>query len=189
MIRIAVLGDIGSGKTYIAKLFGYPIFNADLEVAKIYKTNRKCFRNLKKKLPKYFTSFPTKKEEVIRAITDCEINLKKITNIIHPEIKKKLNIFLKNNKKEDIVILDIPLLLENKLNKNKDIIIFIQSKKKEVIKRLKKRDNFNLGLLNKFKKIQLPSNYKKKKSHFIIKNNFTNKSAKIGVRKILKKIL
>jgi|TARA_B110000037_G_scaffold4481_1_gene4886 dephospho-CoA kinase len=189
MIRIAVLGDIGSGKTYIAKLFGYPIFNADLEVAKIYKTNRKCFRNLKKKLPKYFTSFPTKKEEVIRAITDCEINLKKITNIIHPEIKKKLNIFLKNNKKEDIVILDIPLLLENKLNKNKDIIIFIQSKKKEVIKRLKKRDNFNLGLLNKFKKIQLSLSHKRKKSQFIIKNSFTNKSAMVGVRKILKKIL
>jgi len=189
MIRIAVVGDIGSGKSYIAKLFNYPIFNADLEVAKIYKTNKQCFKNLKKKLPKYFLSFPIEKEEIIKAIADNETNLKKITNIIHPEIRKKMNIFLKDNKKKDAVILDIPLLLENRLNQKGDAIIFIQSKKTEVIKRLKKRNNFNLDLLNKFKRIQLPLSYKKKKSDFIIKNNFNNKSAKIDIRKILKKIL
>ena len=188
MIRIAVVGEIGSGKSHIAKLFNYPIFNADLEVAKIYKTNRKCFKNLKKKLPEYFSSFPIKKEEIIKAITEDEINLIKITDIIHPEIRKKMNTFLKDNKKEDVVILDIPLLLENKLNQKRDIIIFIQSKKTEITKRLKKRNNFNLDLLKKFKKIQLSPDYKKKKSHFIIKNNFTNKSVKMSIEKILKKI-
>ena len=99
MIRIATVGDIGSGKSHIAKLFNYPIFNADLEVAKIYKINRQCFKNLKKKLPKYFSSFPIQKEEIIKAISDKETNLKKITKIIHPEIRKKLNTFLKDNKK------------------------------------------------------------------------------------------
>ena len=39
MKRIGILGDIGSGKTYVAKCFGFPVFNADLEVAKIYKNN------------------------------------------------------------------------------------------------------------------------------------------------------
>ena len=189
MIRIAIVGDIGSGKSHIAKLFNYPTFNADLEIAKIYKTNKQCFKDLKKKLPKYFSSLPIKKEEIIEAIIDNEKNLKKITKIVHPEIRKKLNIFLKNNKKEEVVILDIPLLLENKLNKKEDIIIFIQSKKIEIIKRLKKRNNFNLNLFNKFKKIQLSPSYKKKKSQFIIKNNFTNKSAKANIKKIIKKIL
>ena len=188
MIRIAVVGGIGSGKSHIAKLFNYPIFNADLEVAKIYKTNRRCFKILKKRLPKYFSSFPIQKEEIIKAISNNEINLKKITNIIHPEIRKKMSIFLKDNKKKEAVILDIPLLLENKLNQKEDIIIFIQSKKKEALRRLKKRDSFNLDLLNKFEKMQLPLSYKKKKSHFIIKNNFTNKSAKMSIIKILKKI-
>jgi len=189
MIKIALVGGIGSGKSHIAKLFNYPVFNADLEVAKIYKTSRQCFKILKKKLPKYFSSFPIQKEEIIKAISNNKKNLKKITNTIHPEIKKKMNIFLKDNKKKEAVILDIPLLLENKLNKKEDIIIFIQSKKIEVMRRLKKRDNFNLDLLNKFKRIQLPLSYKKKKSNFIINNNFTNKSAKMSIIKILKKIL
>jgi dephospho-CoA kinase len=188
MIRIAVVGDIGSGKSHIAKLFNYPVFNADFEVAKIYKTNKKCFKNLKTKLPKYFSSFPIKKKEIIEAIVDKETNLKKITNIIHPEIRKKMDIFIKDNKKENIVILDVPLFFESRLNKKGDIIIFIQSKKTEIIKRLKKRNNFNLALLNKFKKIQLSKSFKKNKSHYCIKNNFTNKSAKLAIKKILIKI-
>ena len=101
MIRIAVVGDIGTGKSHIAKLFNYPIFNADLEVVKIYKTNKRILNILKKKLPKFFTSLPIKKEEIIKAISDDEKNLKKITNIIHPEIKKKNEYFPKKKKKEE----------------------------------------------------------------------------------------
>jgi dephospho-CoA kinase len=189
MIKIAVVGDIGSGKSHIAKLFGYPVFNADQEVASIYKKNKNCFKKLKKILPKYFSVFPANKIQIIKAIENSEKNLKKITKIIHPEVKKKLSSFLKKNKKRKAIILDIPLLLENKLNQKSDIIVFVQSKKSDIIKRLKKRDNFNLNLYNQFKKIQLPSNYKKKISNYIIKNNFTNKFVKIGVKKILKKII
>ena len=189
MIRIAVVGDIGSGKSHIAKLFGYPVFNADLEVAEIYKTNKNCFKRLKKDLPKYFSVFPANKIQIINAIENSEKNLKKITKIIHPEIRKRLSIFLKKNKKRKAVVLDIPLLLENKLNHKNDIVVFIESKKGDIIKKIKKRDNFNFNLYNQFKKIQLPLSYKKKNSNYIIKNNFTNNVAKTSVKKILKKIL
>ncbi|MDA9889071.1 dephospho-CoA kinase [bacterium] len=189
MIKIAVVGDIGSGKSHIAKLFGYPVFNADQEVARIYRKNKNCFRKLKKNLPKYFSVFPANKIQIIKAIEDSEKNLKKITKIIHPEVRKKLTIFLKKNKKRKAIILDIPLLLENKLNQKTDIIVFVQSKKSEIIKRLKKRDNFNLNLYNQFKKIQLPLSYKKKKANHVIKNNFTNKLVKKSVKKILKEII
>ena len=50
MIRIALVGDIGSGKTFISKLFGYPVFNADKIVAKIYYKNKKIFFKIKKKI-------------------------------------------------------------------------------------------------------------------------------------------
>ena len=100
-----------------------------------------------------------------------------------------MNIFLKKNKKSKFIVLDIPLLLENRLNKRKDILIFIQSSKTEIFKRLKKRENFNLKIINRFRKIQLPLDYKRKKSNFIIKNNFTNKLIKNQIRYILKQII
>ena len=189
MIRIGILGGIGSGKSHIAKSFGYPVFNADIEVSKIYKKDKKIFNKLKKSLPKYFSKFPVTKNQVTNAILANKKNLKKIINIIHKEVKKKTTIFLKKNKDKRLVILDIPLLLENKINKKDDILVFVQSKKSDILKRLKKRKNFNQSLINKFMNIQLSLDYKKKKSQFIIKNNFTNRSVKKSINNILRKIL
>jgi len=189
MIRIGILGDIGSGKSYVAKNFGYPVFNADTEVGKLYKKDRKIFNKLKKVLPKYIISFPLNKNEISKAILANKFNLRKIIKIVHLEIKKKIKIFLKKNRSKKIVVLDIPLLLENKINKKNDILIFVQSNKIEIFKRLKKRKNFNLKLLMKFKSIQLPLDYKKKKSSYIIKNNFTNMKVKMSISNILKEIL
>ena len=189
MIRIGILGDIGSGKSYVAKNFGYPVFNADVEVGKLYKKERKVFDKLKKALPKYIYSFPINKNEICNAILANNLNLKKIVSIVHLEIRKKMNIFLKKNINKKIVIMDIPLLLENKINKKNDILVFVQSKKTDILKRLKKRKNFSLKLHKKFKNIQLSLEYKKKKSLFVIKNNFTNKSVNRSIKKILKDIL
>ena len=189
MIRIGILGDIGSGKTHVAKSFGYPVFNADKEVGKLYRKNKKIFNKLKKILPKYFNSYPIKKHEVTEAILANSNNLKKIINVVHLEIRKKMNVFLKKNKTKKVVILDIPLLLENRINKKNDILVFVQSKKLDILKRLRKRTNFNQKLLNKLRKLQLSLVYKKKKSHFIIKNNFTNKFVKRDIKYILKKVL
>ncbi|WP_440908531.1 dephospho-CoA kinase [Candidatus Pelagibacter sp.] len=188
MIRIGILGDIGAGKSFIANNFGYPVFNADHEVSKIYKKNKKIFYKLKSKLPKYIYSYPINKNEITSAILANKTNLKKIINIVHKEIRKKMNLFLKKNKRKKIVILDIPLLLENKINKKNDVLIYVQSKNSEVLKRLNKRKNFNKKLFKIFKEIQLPLDYKKKKSQFIIKNNFTKKTVIKKIDYILSEI-
>ena len=100
-----------------------------------------------------------------------------------------MKIFLNKNKNKKVIILDIPLLLENKINKKNDILVFVKSKKSDISKRLRKRRNFNPKLLSKFKNIQLPLDYKEKKSQFVIKNNFTKKSVNKSIKKILKEIL
>ena len=188
MIRIGILGDMGSGKSYVANNFGYPVFNADNEVSKLYKKNKKIFRKLNKKLPNHILSFPIDKIEVTKAILTNKSNLKKIIKIVHDEIRKKMKLFIKKNKNKKIVVLDIPLLLENKINNKSDILVFVESKKKDIEKRIKKRVNFNRRLFNKFKRIQYSKSYKKRKSDFIIKNDFTKKSVKRGIRNILDKI-
>ncbi len=189
MIKIAVLGRIGSGKSYVAKQFGYPVFNADAEVSKLYKKSKKCYNKLKKALPAYIVSFPIKKNEISKAIIASQYNLKKIVKIIHPEIRFRMDNFIKKNKNKKFVILDIPLLMENKINKKNDILIFVDAKKKEINKRLKKKLNINLKIIKKFKKLQLPVELKKKQADFIIKNNFMNNSVKKNVKKIKEKIL
>ena len=189
MIRIAVVGDIGSGKSYVARKFGYPVFNADKEVSKIYKKNRKCYVKLRKALHNHITSFPVKKSELSKAIISNNYNLEKIIKIVHPEIRKKMNNFIKKNKNNKIVVLDIPLLIENNINKKKDVIVFVDGKKTEVTKRLRKRVNFNPKIVKILRKFQLPLEKKRRKSNFIIKNNFKDNSVKKNIKNILFKII
>ena len=189
MIRIGIVGDIGCGKTFVANKFSYPVFNADLEVNKLYKNDRNCFRKLNKIFPKYIKSFPIEKKAISLVILKNNFNLKKIIKIVHPLIRKKMNKFLIKNKKKKAIVLDIPLFLENKMNKRRDILVFVDSKKNEILKRLKKRKNYNAKLIYKFKKIQLPIEYKKKKSQFIIRNNFSNKFLKKDINRVLERIL
>ena len=189
MIRVALLGNIGSGKSFISKLFKFPVFNADNEVKKIYKNDRECFRKFKKKLPNFISTFPIKKKEVIKAINSNKNNLKKISSIIHPIVRKKMENFLNKNKKSKIVVLDIPLLIENKLNKKRDVLIFVSSSNKNILKRLKKRPLFNKEILKTFKKNQSLLVKKRKLADYIVDNNYPPSVMENKIKLIKKKIL
>ena len=189
MIRVALLGKIGSGKSFVSKLFKFPVFNADNEVKKIYKNDRECFRKFKKKLPNFISTFPIKKKEVIKAINSNKNNLKKISSIIHPIVRKKMENFLNKNKKSKIVVLDIPLLIENKLNKKRDVLIFVSSSNNNILKRLKKRPLFNKEILKTFKKNQSLLVKKRKLADYIVDNNYPPSVMKNKIKLIKKKIL
>ena len=154
MIRIAIIGGIGSGKSFISKLFGYPVFNADNEVKYIYKKN-----------------------------------LKVISSIVHPLVRNRMKKFITKNKKRKFVILDIPLLIENKLNEKKDIIIFIQSKNSKVLQRLKKRPFFNGKLIKSLRENQVILSKKRKLANYIIYNNYSLHIMKKKINIIKKEIL
>ena len=188
MIRIGILGDIGSGKSYVAKNFGYPVFNADYEVSKLYQKNKKVYQKLRKILPEYIYSFPIDKTQLSKAILINNSNLQKIIRIVHKEIRNKMQSFINKNKNKKFIILDVPLLLENKINEKNDILVYVESRKTDIARNLKKRKNFNPKILNKFKKIQLPLAYKKKNSRYIIKNKFNKKSVKVEIKEILESI-
>ena len=189
MIRIAVVGEIGSGKTYIARLFGLPVFNADNEVADIYKKDNIAYRKLRLKLPKYIFTFPIKKNQIGEAIKKNSNNIKIINNIIHPIVRKRMIKFLKKNKKKKGVVLDIPLYFENNLYKEKDIVVFISSKRRLINLALRNRKKSNLKLLKKLQKLQYSFDIKKKRSNYIIYNNFKSHYIRKKVNIIRKKIL
>ena len=189
MIKISLVGDIGSGKTHVSKLFKAPCFVADTEVKKLYRNNKQCFLKLKKKFPKFIKTFPIKKNELSNTIKNKFSNLKSIGFIVHPFIRKKLSMFLKKNRKKKIVVLDIPLYLENKMYKRDDVIIFLKTSKKDVNKKLKKRKNFNQKLINILRKSQFTLKQKKNKSNYVLVNNYNSAIMKRKVKILKTKIL
>ena len=103
MIKIGIVGDISSGKTFFSRLFKFPIFDADRAVSGIYKEDQNLFRQIKKKFPKEISNFPLKKEELLKIILKHPKNLKVLGKMIHPKVRKKMNNFLKINKKKKLL--------------------------------------------------------------------------------------
>jgi len=189
MIRVGVIGGIGSGKSFISKLFKSPVFDADKEVNALYKNSLDCYKKLNKKLPKFVKTFPILKSQLIKAINHDKKNIKRISSIVHPLVRKKMKLFLNRNKKNKIVILDIPLLVENKLYNKKDILIFVKCNQKKVIKRLKKRKNYNKKVLINLKKNQVDLLKKRKLANYIVDNNFSPIIMKKKINSLKNKIL
>ena len=188
MRKIALVGDISSGKTFFSKLFRYPVFNADLVVSSLYKKDKFLFRKIKKKFPHKISNFPLKKEELLKIILQKQKNLNSLGKIIHPMVRKRMKNFFKTNRKKKFVVIDVPLFLENRLNTKEDIIIFVEADKKKIKQKLNKRKNINLKLINILRRNQIPVRLKKKKSTYIIKNNFIRNTAKKNVNSIMKEI-
>ena len=189
MIRVGVIGDIGSGKSFISKLFKSPVFNADREVNILYKNNLECFSKLNKKLPNFVKSFPILKSQLIKAIIHDKKNLKRISSVVHPLVRKKMKLFVNKNKKSKIIILDIPLLIENKLYNEKDIIIYVNADKNKIINRLKKRKNYNKKIFLNLRKNQSNLLKKRKLANYIVDNNFSPNIMKKKINFLKNKIL
>ena len=186
MIRIGLIGEIGSGKTFVGRCFGFPIFNADEEVKKIYKSNKNCFRKLNKKFPNYIKKFPISKSEIKKIINKKSLLM--LSKIVHPYVRLNLKKFLQINKKNKYVVLDIPLLIENRIHKKNDTIIYVKATKKIIVKRLKKRGNYNKKLITLLKSQQFSMRKKIGLSNFVIENMSSKKRVLEQVKKI-KKIL
>tara|TARA_A100001388_G_scaffold268684_1_gene244085 strand:- start:2565 stop:3152 length:588 start_codon:yes stop_codon:yes gene_type:complete len=189
MIRVCVLGSIASGKSFISKLFNCPIFNADREVIDIYKKDKNCFTKLNNKFPDYIKSFPVRKTELINAISSNNKSLKLISSIVHPIVRKRMKKFLKEKKNSKMIVLDIPLLLENKLNKKNDVLVFVNAQKKKILARVKKRRYYDKRILKHLKQNQSNLFKKRKLANYIIDNNFAPNIMKQKVNLLKKKIL
>ena len=155
----------------------------------MYKNSLDCYKKLNKKLPKFIKTFPILKSQLINAINHDKKNIKRISSIVHPLVRKKMKLFLNRNKKNKIVILDIPLLVENKLYNKKDILIFVKCNQKKVIKRLKKRKNYNKKVLINLKKNQVDLLKKRKLANYIVDNNFSPIIMKKKINSLKNKIL
>ena len=97
--------------------------------------------------------------------------------------------FIKLNKNKKVLIFDIPLLLEKKKFYKNFILVYVEAKKKDINKKLKKRKNYNEEIIKNLRKLQISSKIKKKKSNYVIKNDFKRSNLKKNVKILIRKIL
>ena len=179
-MKIGITGSLSSGKTTASKILSAnrgPLFNADKAVKELYRNIR--FQKLICRKFKIKNNKQIKKN-LKKLILADKNNIKKLEKVIHPFVREKMKKFTLKNKNKKFLFYEVPLLIESKLMKKFDLIIFIKAKKKIRIKRfMQKRGDANLFRLLDNKQIQ--DNKKAKQCDYVVVNekNF----------KILKKIL
>ena len=135
MIRIGITGSLASGKTTASKILSFkrgPLFCADKAVKELYKNQQ--FKSLVSRRFKIKTNYQLKKS-LKKLILKNKDNIKKLEKIIHPLVRKKMKKFTSNNKNKKLLFYEIPLLIESKLMKHFNVIVFIKAKKKLRLKR------------------------------------------------------
>ncbi|NCU54124.1 MAG: dephospho-CoA kinase [Candidatus Fonsibacter ubiquis] len=191
MIKVGILGSVGSGKSFVANIFkelGFNIFSADQVVSQIYERNK----NINKKISIFFklklNRGKINKNELRDTLKKNPKKFKYLNKIIHPIVRKKLILFLSKYKKTKLVVLDIPLLIENKMFSFVDIFIFVKTKPNIFKIRIKKRKNLDKQFLKLLENQQADEKIKKSYADFTVDNS-TKDKVKLQVKKILDKIL
>lgn len=191
MIKVGILGSVGSGKSFVANIFkelGFNIFSADQVVSQIYERNK----NINKKISIFFklklNSGKINKNELRDTLKKNPKKFKYLNKIIHPIVRNKLILFLSKYKKTKLVVLDIPLLIENKMFNFVDMFIFVKTKPNIFKIRIKKRRNLDKQFLKLLEKQQADEKIKKSYADFTVDNS-TKDKVKLQVKKILDKIL
>ena len=181
MIKIGITGSLASGKTTASQILSYrrgPLFSADKIVKKLYRDE-----NFKRLLSKKFNIKNDNfiKKNLKKIIFTNKKNILKLEKIIHPQVRINMKKFTNKNKNKKLLFYEIPLLIESKLMKYFNIIIFVKAKRNLRLKRFKS-NNGDEKLFNMLDKKQLND---KKKAKFCDHLVVNEKNLKILKKKLL----
>ena len=188
MIKIGITGSLASGKTTASQILSHrrgPLFSADKVVKKLYKD--KHFKNLlSKKFNIKNDNFIKKNIKKIILANNNKRSIKKLEKIIHPLVRINMKKFTDINKKKKLLFYEIPLLIESKLMKYFNIIIFIKAKRNLRLKRFKSK-NGDKKLFDLLDKKQLNDNKKIKFCNYVVVNEKNLKFLKRNLFDIISK--
>ena len=192
MIKIGLTGSIGMGKTETGKIFselGFPIYNADDAVHKLYEAGQKGAKKIKEVFPNSINSDGSVNRESLSAeVLGNADNIRVLESIIHPLVGEDREIFFKKNIDSPAVVLDIPLLFETGGEKFVDIVVVVDAPADIQEERVLSRPNMTKEKLEKIIAEQIPNDIKKEKADFVVDTSISIEDAKIQVKNILKKI-
>ena len=171
VIKIGITGSIGMGKSTVSSIFrnnDIKVWDADFEVHNLYKKGKEGYNSIISIYPELKDKVEINRKKVSNLLKEKKIDLKLIEEIIHPLLIRSREEFIKKNKKDKLLIFDIPLLYETKAYIWLDYVINVFCSKKNQIERLKQRENFDIKKINYLISKQISVNQKNKKADYVI---------------------
>ena len=184
MKKIGITGGIGSGKTYVSKVFeslGIPVFNADIEAKKLMSTSSDLIQSIKYEFGNdIFDDYILNTKKLASVVFSDTEKLRKLNSLVHPIVRQE---FLRwqVKKKSTYVIKEAAILFESDSNKGLDAVICVTAPINLRIDRVKLRDGYSYREINNRIENQISQEEKENLSDYIIVND--------GVKSLLPQIL
>ena len=189
MILAAITGSIGCGKTTLANIFkkqGYPVFDADAWVRRLY-FKPDFIKLVLQNFPEAQTDGVFDKRKLRLIVFDDKKKLEKLENLIHPFLKKQLKTLIrKNAKSDDILFLDAALLFELGWEKYCDFVIAVNVDEEVQKQRVMQRDNVSLEHVEKIIQKQMSQQEKVKKADWVVETDVPLNLLKVAALEIIK---
>ena len=188
MILAAITGSIGCGKTTLANIFkklGYPVFDADAWVRRLY-FKPDFIKVVLQNFPEAQTNGSFDKRKLRLIVFDDKKKLQKLESLIHPFLKRQLKaVIRKNAQNDDLLFLDAALLFELGWDKYCDFIITVNVDEDTQKKRVMSRDNVSLEHVEKIINKQMSQKEKVEKADWVVETDVPMNLLKISALEII----
>ena len=184
MKKIGLTGGIGSGKTYVSKVFeslGIPVFNADIEAKKLMSSSSELIQSIKYEFGNdIFDDYILNTKKLASIVFSDTEKLRKLNSLVHPIVKQEFLVW-QSKKKSTYVIKEAAILFESDSYKALDAVICVTAPINLRIDRVKLRDGYSYCEIKNRIENQISQEKKESLSDFIIVND--------GVKSLLPQIL
>jgi len=176
MHKIGLTGGIGAGKSVAAKIFavlGIPIFNADIEAARLMHHSEEIRKELISLFGNnIYNEFGLNRDMLRKKIFNDAGARTKVNQVVHPHVYVGFNAFCETHQHAPYVIQESALLLQgNNYKTSTDKVIVVTAPNEVRLDRVRERDGLETSMVQKIIDAQMPQDEMVKKAWRVLVND------------------
>jgi dephospho-CoA kinase len=171
VIRIALTGSIGMGKSTVARMFersGVPVFDADAEVRRLQGPGGALVERIGERFPGAVHDGVLDRERLARLVLEDPKELLALEQIVHPAVRDAREAFMVKNKGAPALLFEIPLLFETGGEKDFDKVVVVSAPAAVQHARVLDRPGMTAEKLASILARQTPDEEKRARADFVV---------------------
>ena len=188
MMKIALTGSIGMGKSTVARMFadaGVPVFDADAVVRQLQGPGGALIERIGELFPGCVRSGTLDRECLAEIVLADRSKLAQLEAIVHPAVREWRDAFIEQNRASPALIFEIPLLFETRSEKDFDKVVVVSAPREIQRARVLARNSMTLDRFNSILARQMPDEEKRRRADFVIDTGADLSTTEAQVRDIL----
>ena len=188
MIRIALTGSIGMGKSTVAKMFeraGVPVFDADAEVRRLQGPRGALVHRIGELFPDALRDGELDRDRLAQLVLKDPAELEALEQIVHPAVRDAREAFIAANAGAPALLFEIPLLFETGGDADFDRVVVVSAPADIQRSRVLQRPGMTEAKLAAILERQVPDEEKRRRADFVIDTGADLSTTEQQVRDIL----